>query len=641
MAEKQSDSVGGLFSGVGKQVLLVFLAVLAWRLYSLLAFAASPFLVPESGDMAFYHDWAMRVLHGTWDEGKAFYGLPGYPFLLAGVYQVLGLNFLIVSFLQLILDAISGVFIFLLARLALGIGGRSASGAASGADAWAFRSALPWVGALGWAVFQPSVAFSLILMPTAWTLCLYWGAVYCLARWGGMLTPGRALGLGLVCGVASMVVATVLALVPLAAVASFASRSIRRDKLLALPLLVAGVLIGSSPCWMYNRFVAGEPVFLSAHSGLNLYVGNNPLATGYPRLPQELRATQAGMLADSIRVAERAAGRPLTHAEVSAWWSAKARTWMAENPGEWIGLLGRKLANFWNGFEYDDLSALTILRENGILLPGLVFAVFSLLGLPGLVIALWRGTFAARLVAGGVLAHLLVLLPVFITERYRLPAVPGLIVLSLCFLDFLVAAARGRRPARLAVGAALLAGGALFVFAPRDPALTQHDLYNSGRAALAAGQLDLAERKLEKAAVLTPRNAEIQFSLGNLRLEQGDRHAAKTQYRRTIELDPRHDRAWNNLGVLALEEGRLDVAEHFISRSLEHFPDDAKTHYILALIREKRGELPPALDAAREAARLAPRQPVFKELVKRLESATSDGEPAGSRQPETEPDTKP
>ena len=54
--------------------------------------------------------------------------------------------------------------------------------------------------------------------------------------------------------------------------------------LAAAVVLVAGVYPGASPCWMHNYFIAQEPVMLSAHSGLNFYIGNNPLATGYPKI---------------------------------------------------------------------------------------------------------------------------------------------------------------------------------------------------------------------------------------------------------------------------------------------------------------------------------------------------------------------
>lgn len=594
--------------------LWVFLGVLVVRLAPLTAFANSPFLIPDDGDMAFYHQWAMRALKGGLTDGQAFYGLPGYPFLLAVIYRLLGLNFLLVSLLQFVLDAVTGAIIFQLTHLALAC----RSDAPDTGRRARIRAALPYVAALGWTVFQPSQAFSLILMPTAWTLCFYWACVFLLARWHCMVTPARAVALGLATGVFSMVVATVLALVPLAGATALFSRMPWSRRVVVLPLMLAGVLAGTSPCWLYNRYVAGEPVFLSAHSGLNLYVGNNPLANGYPRLPPELGATQAGMLRDSILVAEKTVGRPLTHAEVSEFWADRARTWMKENRPAWAALSLRKFANFWNAFEYDDLSALTIFRENQILTPGTTFGLLALLGLPGLIWALWRGNSAARLAAAAVLAHMAVLLPVFITERYRLPAAPGLFVLAAFFAGGMADTVLRRQWLLLTAALALLVASGVFVFAPRDPALANHDLYNSGRAALAAGQLDLAENKLSRAAKLSPDNAEIQFSLGNLRLEQGDRYAAKMLYRRTLELNPQHDRAWNNLAVLALEENHLDLALNFISQAISLFPEDAKSYYIKAKILEKLGRPNEARAAATQALTINPDQPAFRELARSL-----------------------
>ncbi len=601
-----------------KPLVWVLLGFIILRIYPLLAYSHSYLLVPDSGDTQFYQQWALKILQGEWSDGKAFYGLPGYPFLLATIYHLFGLNFLVISFLQFILDALTGVFLFLITRYTLA-GDTKLVNAPALLQGRNYQLLLPYLAALSWALFQPSQAFSLILMPTAWTICLYWGIILLLAQRRGVLSSLLSLLIGLAIGIAAMVVATILALVPLATIACWCSQASLRTKLLVLPLLIAGVLIGTSPCWIHNRFVADEPVFLSAHGGLNLYVGNNALTNGYPKIPPELRATQSEMLLDSIAIAQKADGRELSHAEVSAYWSDRANAWITANPGDWLQLLGTKVANFWNAFEYDDLSALLIMRENGILLPGLAFWPLALLGLPGLVLALWRGNFTARLVAGGVLAHLLVLLPVFITERYRLPAAPGLIVLACVYLHTLVSAILSKKWTMPAICLLMLGLSAVLIFQPRDASLTYHNLYNSGRAALAAGKYELAERKLLEAEQFVPDNAEIQFSLGNLQLALENRHAAKLRYRRTLEFDPRHDRAWNNLAIIAMQEDRLDLAEKFIGQSIALAPTDAKSHYILALILEKLQRPEEAKAAAQKALELSPGQPDFVTLLQRLE----------------------
>ena len=101
-----------------------------------------------------------------------------------------------------------------------------------------------------------------------------------------------------------------------------------RARIVSVILVFAGVFAGTAPCWAHNYFVAHDRVFLSAHSGINFWIGNNPSATGYPRFPPGLRASQAAMLQDSISAAESAAGHRLKRGEVSQFWSAKARNYI-------------------------------------------------------------------------------------------------------------------------------------------------------------------------------------------------------------------------------------------------------------------------------------------------------------------------
>ena len=130
-----------------------------------------------------------------------------------------------------------------------------------------------------------------------------------------------------------------------------------------------------------------ETRFLSAHSGVNFWIGNNPVANGYPKFPPGLHAGQEAMLQDSITTAEKAAGRPLKRSEVSKFWSAKASAWIHEHPAAWLRLVGVKIRNFWNAFQDDDISVITALRDQGIIFPGISFGLVAALGLPGLLIA--------------------------------------------------------------------------------------------------------------------------------------------------------------------------------------------------------------------------------------------------------------
>ena len=96
---------------------------------------------------------------------------------------------------------------------------------------------------------------------------------------------------------------------------------------------------------------------------------------------------------------------------------------------------------------------------------------------------------------------------------------------------------------------------------------------------------------LVTALAYSPDNAEINFAQGNLQLATGDVAAAKRFYFGALRLDPAHAGAYNNLGVLALEEERWPLAGNFFRHALEHAPNDAKIHYLLARAELKSGDV--------------------------------------------------
>ena len=611
----------------------VFVLAFAIRLLVLIQFSHSPHFVPDGDDMKFYSDWALRIMHGQWTDHKAFYGLPGYAFCLAAIYKVSGgLDPFAAGLLQALMDAGVATLLYLIARTVF------APTAEEKDDRLA--AARPLVigcgAALGWMCFAPAQAFSIILMPTIWAVLAYYLCVWWAVKTQRFSWWRPWFGLGVFAGVIAMLVATILFAVPLLLTAIFLSVErgaplrARLPKIAAAVLaLVGGLFLGAAPAWLHNYFVAREPVMLSAHSGINFWVGNNPTANGYPKMPPGIRSSQEGMLRDSITVAEKEMGRPLTRAEVSRFWSAKANAYIRENRPAWLRLMAVKFGNFWNAFQYDDVGAMKRLSDDGVLPPGLRFGLIAALGLAGMFPAIWLFP-RARWIAAAVVLHMGALLPVFVTERYRLAAVPGLMVLAAFGLWQLWAnLVRGRW---IGAGAylAITAGAATFVSIPRtEPGLWSLDFYNAGIRCLASGNLALAERHFATAYAYVPDNTEVRFALGNLWLEKSNRildpkaraiarARAKDFYKRTLELNPRHASTLSNLGVLALEEERWELAEKFFASSSEAEPDDAKTFYLLARARFEAGKTDAAKSALGQALEMRPHQKEFLELRDKL-----------------------
>lgn len=600
-----------LFSRLRLQpVHYVFAAVLVLRLFVLGRLAGSAFLLPTRGDMHFYDNWALKVMGGQLTDDHAFYGLPGYAYLLAGLYKLFGYGPYVPELLQAMLDAGTAVLVYkisiVLAPQPSGRRGQIAG----------------FMAAAAWAFCVPAQTYAAVLMPTTWYIFVFWLILWRIIKSKSVPDWREALLLGLLVGFTATAIATILFLIPLLLCAiglkpAIPARS--RFRILGCALVLLGVAIGTSPCWFHNYFIARDRVFLSAHSGINFWIGNNPDANGYPRFPPGLHAGQAAMLQDSIDVAESAAGHSLKRGEVSQYWSAKARDYIAHHPLAWLGLLGLKLRNFWSAFQYDDLSIITSLREQGATFPGIYFGLLAALALPAMVLT-WNGARVGRWVTGAILLQMLALLPVFTTERYRLPIVPGLAVFAAFGLVTLFCdlAAGNVRP--VLSYAVLLMSSTLFVSWPqREPSLWALDAYNSGWQALESGNLSLAERKLELARAYVPGNAETNFALGNLKLAQNDTATASSFYLTTLHLDPQHRGAINNLGVLALENGQPDVAEQRFREALAIDGRNPKTHFLLAKTLIAKGQNDTARAEIDRALALKPDQPEFKELREQIE----------------------
>lgn len=594
----------------------LFAFVLLIRLIVLARLTVSPFLLPTGGDMHFYDEWAKQILHGHFTDGRAFYGLPLYGYWLAAIYKIAGYGPFVPGFLQAVFDAGTAVLIYNL-----------------GHRVFVTRS-FPLVAALGWAFFIPAQAYTAILMPTSLFVFVFWLVVWRVVRSDFKPSFGECLVLGLLIGLMAMGVATILFLLPLVLVALLLKQADRtkienqrRQVLAGAAVLLAGVTIGIAPCWVHNYFIARDPVLLSAHSGINFWIGNNPEANGYPRFPPGLRAGQQAMLDDSITQAEAKAGRPLKRSEVSAYWSANAKGYIRQHPLEWLKLVALKACNFWSAFQYDDLSIITVLREEGVIFPGLSFGVIAALALPGMFLA-WRSAPNSRWIVGAILLLMAALLTVFITERYRLAAVPGLLLFAGfgCWAFWENIAAQRLVPAGAYL--ALLLASTIFVAWPqRDPALWALDAYNTGRQALESNNLIQAEKKLALAYSYVPENAETNFALGNLYLARHENSRAKSFYAVTLRLDPSHTGAYNNLGLLALEENQSALAADLFSLALQRGSHSAKNYYLLAEAHFKSGKIDDARSEIGEAIKLSPAEPEFRKLRDQIEQARSREQP--------------
>ena len=117
-----------------------------------------------------------------------------------------------------------------------------------------------------------------------------------------------------------------------------------------------------------------------------------------------------------------------------------------------------------------------------------------------------------------------------------------------------------------------------------------------------------------------PDNADVNFVLGNLRLDQGTKSAAESYYLAALSLDPNHEGVYNNLGILALQGKRWSLAAGFFAKALRGRSATRKPITWFAEAHFKAGDIESANAEIDVAIRLQPDQAEFKELKQQIES---------------------
>src|SRR6267143_5711824 len=193
---KSDPPAGRLSLGLGH---LIFLGVFLLRLGAVLRLTHSSLLLPSRGDMHFYNDWAKDILHGQFSQHLAFYGLPGYAYLLAFLYKFFGENPFVPGFLQAGIEAGVALLIY---QICLRIFDSVAS------TLFVNTRLVGLFAALGWAFFVPAQAYSVVLMPTTWFVFVFWFVVWRIVRRDSVPSAGECFLLSVLIGLTATAVAT-------------------------------------------------------------------------------------------------------------------------------------------------------------------------------------------------------------------------------------------------------------------------------------------------------------------------------------------------------------------------------------------------------------------------------------------------
>jgi len=535
---------------------IVLLALLV-RVIALFALKETPYFQYLLMDERIYHDWAKQIAEGTYAP-RAAYEFPPLPaYITALIYRLFAPDPLYTRVMNIILGASTCIFVGLTgARLD--------------------RPATGLLAALTAALYKPFIFYSIVPLKTALSVFLCAAIVYLLISFCARPNRYMCAVLGLFIGLALNVRGNYLVLAPVVALAilwTFGGKPhLLRQFAPAMLLFAAGLLLAVAPFAIRNYKVSGEWVLTTTQAGFNFYLGNNLRNPTPYSQPVAFAASSPVLQGVQFTIeASRRAGRPLTAAEASHFWTRQVFREAAEQPRAFFAKQLYKLLAPINHNENCDHYDIGFLSRfiPFLLFPFPTFALIWPFGFAGMVMETIQFRRVGWL-AAAFGAYLLTLVLFFTNGRYRLPLLTILIPFAALAVSRICFALSARR-LRLLTGYLVLLGLALaleFFPVPGSDDLTRY--YNfHGIVLESSGNLPEAMRFWRQSA-----DMDLSASpFANLML--ADR-CAKSNDSREAELHlakiPEHSYAaaikHSLLGDLYASQGRFEEAATAYERSL-------------------------------------------------------------------------
>ena len=497
----------------------------------------TPYFSTLMGDARGYDQWAQRLAGGDWIGTDVFYQAPLYPYFLGLVYAVAGHDLMAVRIVQVVLGSLSAVLVAYAATRLVS----ARAGVVAGAMLALYAPAIFFDG-----LIQKSVLDGFFIATAL--------AVIAALATGGHDQKRLWLALGVTLGCLSLTRENALVLVAVLAVWGwFGVPHLRLARAAALAVFAAGIGVVLAPVVLRNAAVGGGLYPTTSQFGPNFYIGNHDGADGSYAALKFGRGSPEYERIDATELAERAAQRALTPAEVSSYWTGRALDFIATQPGAWLRLMGRKAALLVNAEEALDTESQDSYAEWSwplrVLGPVTHFGVLVPVALIGVWVT-WPDRRRLWVLYAMGLAFAAATLAFYVFARYRYPLVPLLVIVAAAGLVGLRGAIAAR-PRAQTIGVFVAAGGVAIVC-----------------------QLPLLSPTRSRAITET--------NLGVALHEDGRLDDAVARYRRAIAIEPDYAPAFNNLGVTLRAQGQVDEAIRIYDAGLRLRDDYPDLHYNLA-----------------------------------------------------------
>ncbi len=574
----------------------IFLLAFLIRFVHLNLLLKTPLFFPSGLDPAFFHSWAKEIIQGIILR-QPFPALPLYPYFLALLYKISHINLYFVYFIQILLSSLSCSLIYLIAKRV-------------------FNSKVALVAGLIACFYGMFVFYSSILVGATLAIFLTLLAIFILVK-NERLGLFSSLSAGLLLGLSCLVRSTNL-LFFLFLLFYFLAKKVKKETLLVFSLaffLFPGITL-------LRNYAVSKKLIFTAHSGINLYLANNPQAKG--KFETLLGRSSEEILQNGRLIAEKKLGRSLTLSQSSVFWRQEAINFIKQNPLSFLTLCCKKFLLFYQAKEIPDVEDYNLCRR--YVLPFLRFPFLSLrlilpLAILGFFLSFKRKNLLLHLFW---LSQNLSLCLFWVNTRYRLLSVPIFIIFAAFSLIWLKEKIKQKRykPVSLFLVLVFLLSVLVNLGKGRHREAIAAFHYNLGVAYSRQKDYNKAVRELNEAYNLQI-NAATVFALGTAYFQKGDVGKAKEYFGYALTLYPNAETHYN-LGFVHQEKGEIHLAKQKYKKAIALNPYFLPARYKLSQLYLEEGKLEMALAEIKKVLQESPQNKEANELKNEIEERMSD-----------------
>ncbi|HRO51667.1 MAG TPA: glycosyltransferase family 39 protein [Alicycliphilus sp.] len=366
--------------------------------------------VPESDELA-YKSMALNLVAGNevvdGIGNRAMYNI-GYPlFILAPVFFFFGENIFVARLFNMLLGGVAIVLCSLVAK-----------------EAGAGRIGRLMAATI-WAIYLPASVYGVYLAKENLMIPLMLGVVWCALRLIKKPSKSLTIGCGILFGLLALTGNSALSLVAIVAFALMLSPALMPQRVILAILMLGAALTISVPWMIRNMYVIGAPV-LNTNGGFNLYLGNNPAATG---MFVSISDTPRGSTWEDLR--------KKGEFQASETLKREAIFWAKNHPVEFVVLALKKVVYFWMPPLHEGRGEQSSVEKLVRVLWAIQFIVLATLAIGTLLIPILRNRRLVILwlaIAFYTAVHMLF----YVIFRYREPIMPIVGVLAALAIESLV-----------------------------------------------------------------------------------------------------------------------------------------------------------------------------------------------------------